>query len=399
VTAPPPARARKVLVLTSHHPSLRRPHQAMYGYYAYQALARHCALRFVAPHPWWSQPWPPRELVRAPTERWGAIDVELPAWWSVPAVPPLHALGMSASLARRVGAIRRAFPFDAILTAWAYPDAVAAALLAARERVPLVATVLGSDLHDLARRFGLRFQIRRGLRRARRVVAVSEALARAVGELGVPRERIVVQHNGVDGEAFSPRDRRGARAALGLAPDGPLIGYVGRLAPEKGADVLVEALGVLARRGDRAPDVVVVGGGALEGRLRARAAALRLDRRIRFVGPKGHAELPLWLSALDALCLPSRREGCPNVVLEALACGRPVVASRVGGVPELLREENGVLVAPERPEALADGLARALERRWDAAALRATVPSLSWDAVARTYRDAIEAAVADAAAG
>jgi glycosyltransferase involved in cell wall biosynthesis len=390
---------RKILVLTSHHPSRRRPLQALYGYYTYQALARYCEIRFVAPAPWWTRWRWPGEIARPPVERWGELEVEFPAYWSIPGATPLHAAGMAVSLAGRIRAIRREFPFEAILTAWAYPDAVAAARIAAREKVPLVATVLGSDVNVLTRKPALRSQILGGLSQARRVVAVSEALGDELVRLGLPRERIVVQHNGVDGNVFAIADRSAARAALGLPPDRSLVGYVGRLSHEKGIDVVVEAMGELVRREPRPVDLVVVGSGPMEQPLRARASALGLADRVRFAGHRGHEELPRWLSALDVFCLPSRSEGCPNVVLEALASGRPVVASAVGGVPELLRRDNGILVPPDRPAALAEALGQALDRTWDPEALRATVPSLSWDAVARTYRQLVEDVIAEASAG
>jgi glycosyltransferase involved in cell wall biosynthesis len=387
---------RRILVLTSHHPSSRRPLHAVYGHYTYDALARRCAIRFLAPWPWWTRLRWPGDLLQAPRERWGDLQVEYPAYWSIPAVTPVHALGMALSLAGRVASLRREFPFEAILTAWAYPDAVAAAWIARREGVPLIATVLGSDINEAPRNPSLRFQIRRGLARAQRIVTVSEALAEAVARLGLPRDRIVVQHNGVDGEVFTIRDRAGARGRLGLSLDRQLIGYVGRLSHEKGVDVLIEAMSTLRGPGTGA-DLVVIGTGSFEASLRQRVAALGLADRIRLVGHKAHDELPHWLAAFDVLCLPSRREGCPNVVLEALAAGRPVVASRVGGVPELLHHENGILVAPERPGDLAAALGVALGRAWDPAALRATVPDLSWGEVARTYADLVEAVIAERA--
>lgn len=382
----------RVLVLTSHHPSRRRPLQALYSAYTYQALARYHDLRILAPLPWWSRTSTPAELLRAPHESWGGVEVEYPTWWSVPAAAPLHARAMAASLAGRVAALRREFPFELILSAWAYPDTVAAGLLAARARVPLVTTVLGSDVNELPRRRLLRGQIAAGLRRAHRVISVSEALAGKVAELGVPRERIVVQHNGVDGQVFSPGDRREARASLGLAEGRRLVGYVGRLSPEKGPDVLVEAMAELVRH-DGEADAALIGAGPLAPALRARVEALGLGGRVTLVGHRGHDELPRWLRAFDVLCLPSRREGCPNVILEALASGRPVVASGVGGVPELLRADNGLLVPADRPGELAAALGAALARAWDPAALRSTVPCLSWDGVARTYRDVISAAL------
>lgn len=383
----------RVLVVTSLHPSRQRPVHALFGYYTYQALAKYCTLRFLAPVPWWSRIRSPGELLRAPREHWGGVEIEYPSWWSVPAVTPLHAIAMASSLAPRVAALRREFRFEAILSAWAYPDATAAAVLAALTRVPLITTVLGSDINELPRRRLLRPQIRLGLRRAQRVVAVSEALAAEVARLGVSTDRIVVQHNGVDGEVFTPGGHREARASLGLAEDRRLVGFVGRLSHEKGPDVLVEAMAELARRDPKA-DAVLVGAGPFESTLRARIEALGLGDRVRMVGYRLHDELPLWLRAFDVLCLPSRREGCPNVVLESLASGRPVVASQVGGVPELLRRDNGLLVPPDRSDELAAALGQALARAWDPAALRATVPSLSWDAVAQTYRNIIAEVIA-----
>jgi glycosyltransferase involved in cell wall biosynthesis len=381
---------RKILVLTSYHPSSREPGRAVWSHYTYSALARYCSIRFLSPWPWWTRTAWPLDLLRPPRERWDDLEIEYPAYWSVPGVTALHALGMSASLLRRVAAVRREFPFEAIVSAWAYPDGVAAAFLARNERVPLVTSVLGSDINELVRRPLIAPQIRWGLRNAQRVIAVSHALRHEVVRLGVPPERAIVRHNGVDGTVFTLRDRQAARAALGLDRDRPLIGYVGNLVHEKGPDVLIEAMGALAREPRTAPDLVVIGSGALERTLRERALALGVADRVRFVGRKTHDELPLWFGALDVLCLPSRREGCPNVVLESLASGRPVVASAVGGLPELLGSDNGILVPAERPTELQRALSSALSRAWDAAKLRDTVPSPSWDAVARTYHAAIE---------
>jgi glycosyltransferase involved in cell wall biosynthesis len=229
-------------------------------------------------------------------------------------------------------------------------------------------------------------------------VAVSAALGERVVELGIPRGRVVVQHNGVDGAAFTLRDRREARARLGLPPDRTLVCCVGNVKPEKGVDVLVEAMRVLDRElGEHGVDLAVVGAPygteKYDAEQRARVRALGLGERIRFHGKQLFEDIPFWMSACDVLALPSRREGCPNVVLEALASGRPVVASRVGGVPELLDEKNGVLVPADDPAALARALQHVLARPWDEEALRASVECLSWDAVGRTYRDLLSAVV------
>jgi glycosyltransferase involved in cell wall biosynthesis len=140
--------------------------------------------------------------------------------------------------------------------------------------------------------------------------------------------------------------------------------------------------------------VCIVGSGEADGVVAARVRELGLEQHVRLCGRQPHPLVPWWLAAGDVFCLPSFMEGCPNVVLEALATGRPVVSTRVGGIPEIVREgETGLLVPPRDPEALAGALAQALARPWDPAAQRASVPYLSWDAVAVRYRDLLQASI------
>ena len=143
--------------------------------------------------------------------------------------------------------------------------------------------------------------------------------------------------------------------------------------------MLIEAMrGV--RSGCRKDIVLaVVGGGGLEAELRAKVDACGLAPQVKFYGRRPHEEVPDWISACDVLCLPSFREGCPNVVLEALASGRPVVASAVGGVPELINSKTGVLVPAGEAAALADALIQAVDCLWDPSVLRDSVPYLSWN--------------------
>jgi glycosyltransferase involved in cell wall biosynthesis len=125
--------------------------------------------------------------------------------------------------------------------------------------------------------------------------------------------------------------------------------------------------------------VALVGNGELESPLRAPVAELQLQNQVMFCGRRPHTEIADWISACDVLCLPSFREGCRNVVLEALPSGRPVVASNVGGVPELLRPGTGLLAPAGEPRALAEALRRALRETWDPDSLRAFVECLSRD--------------------
>jgi glycosyltransferase involved in cell wall biosynthesis len=385
----------RALVFTHHFPSAEAPSRAPYSYHTYRALLRHCDLRVVAPIPWWWRTRTPRLWVHPLHETSSGIDALFPSYWSIPAFWPAHALAVAASTAPLLRRIRKEFPFDLILAAWAYPDSVAAAHLAKLFRVPLVVTVLGSDVNESGKHFALRPQIGAALRSAARVVAVSAALGDRVADLGVSRSRIAVVRNGVDGEAFAIRDAKAAREKLGLPLDRPVVTFVGNLLKVKGVDVLVEAVGRL--RSMDAPPIFVcmVGGGPLDAELKTRAQALGVADRIKFTGRVLPTQVPEHMNACDVFCLPSREEGCPNVVLEALASGKPVVASRTGGIPELVRDENGALVTPEDPDALARALAAAATRSWDAEALRRTVPSLSWGEVGDTYWKLIQEALAE----
>ncbi len=263
-------------------------------------------------------------------------------------------------------------------------------------------------------------------RRATHVTAVSEAVADTVAALGVPRERITVIPNGVDVERFAPGpapglassgypDPRVARVprspggSSGGRPDpagaplgangGALVGSVGCLAPRKDYGTLLEALALLAGRG-RAFQVVLVGDGPERAALESRAAALGLGARVRFLGEREDVER--LLRAMDVFVLSSREEGIPNALLEAMAAARPVVATAVGGTPEVVRDgETGWLVPPGSPAALADALEQALAhpdeaRRRGAAARRAVEAAMGIDAMVRRH-EAFYARVAGAA--
>jgi len=383
----------KALLLSNLYPSRREPTRGTFNHQLFGALSHFCDVRVIAPLPWWSRVRHPSEWFATPHEDHTGLDVLLPTYWSLPRVVPLHGIALYTSLRRQVAELRRTFAFEVVLAAWAYPDAVAASMLAEEFDCPLVTQVLGSDINEIAQHGALGAQIQRALSRSHAVISVSEALKQRVVDLGVAPERVIVRHNGVDGERFAVRDRTEARRELGLPEDKKLIVYVGNFKPEKGVDTLVEAVGQPALA-DRDVELVLVGSGPLEKTLRATASSLGVARKIRFAGRQPHDAIPEWISGCDVFCLPSRHEGCPNVVLEALACGRPVVASAVGGVPELLHEgQNGHLVPASTPLALATALGSALDRAWDPQALRGTVESLSWidaaDAVHRVLVSAI----------
>jgi glycosyltransferase involved in cell wall biosynthesis len=211
--------------------------------------------------------------------------------------------------------------------------------------------------------------VKRGLRTrllygsmVRRAVAISPAVARRLAAAGVPDRMTRVIHSAVEPKSLHPqREREAVRAEEGLAPDAPCLLVLASLVRRKGIDVLIDAVSGLEVDG-RQPVLWIAGAGPERAALVRRARDAALGDRVRFLGPRRDtADL---LEACDVFVLPSRQEGLGVAALEAMACARPVVASRVGGLAEaVVHERTGLLVPPEDPAALRDALARLLGDR------------------------------------
>jgi len=195
------------------------------------------------------------------------------------------------------------------------------------------------------------------------VVAVSAGLRETALRRGVPGERVHLIRNAWPG-GLTPASRAAARQELGLPADGPVVGWLGRMIPVKGADIFLRAL---AEAGGPRATAVLIGDGSERVRLESMAEQLGLGPRVRFVG--GIADGGRLLPAFDAFVLSSRSEGTPIVLFEAMAAGVPIVAARVGGIPDVVGEGEAVLVPPDDAAALATGLRLVLETPATAAAM------------------------------
>ncbi len=382
----------KVLLFTNLYPSHHAPTRGIFNRHVFGALSKHCETRLIVPLPWWSKQRKIRDWFVTPEETGTGIRAGYPTYWSFPRLHKMHGAGMYYSVQKQIKRIYREFPFDAILASWAYPDAYAAARVARDLNVPLVTNLLGSDINALIET-DVRPHIEFALKQSAKIIPVSEALGNKIAGMGVPESKIVVQHNGVDTAKFQLRDKQALRRKLGIAHSGALVCYVGNFVSEKGVDVLVNAFRLLKEGGRTDIHLALIGSGALEPNLRSIVQQNGMEQTVTFYGRRKHDEIPDWMAACDVFCLPSLREGCPNVVLEALCSGRPVVASCVGGVPELLSTQEGALVPPSNPSALKDALLATLARSWEPEVLRRAVDGRSWDDVGFGYYQILDAAV------
>jgi glycosyltransferase involved in cell wall biosynthesis len=390
----------RVLILTKIFPNRLEPLSAPFNRRQFAALSRLCDVEVLATIPWfpgasafgrWSSAG---RLTTVPEhECIDGVLVQHPRFAFVPKfgsaiAGPLYA----ASLAR--AALARSGRVDVVLGSWAYPDGFAAVVLADMLGVPAVIKLHGSDMNVVARWRAPRRYLEWALPRAARVVAVSRQLAAAAAALGAAPERIDVVPNGVDRQEFKPRDRGEARAHLGLPESGKMVLFVGHLTEPKGAGDLIRAF-ALAGEALRDTRLVMVGDG--EGSAACRVLAAGLGERVSFVGAEPHERIPLWLAACDALALPSWNEGMPNVVLEALACGRAVVASNVGGIPDVLDGYPHALVPPREPAALALALERVLRSDYEPSAVAERLARPDWEGSARLLHQSLLAALGSTA--
>lgn len=376
-------RTIRLLVFTSLYPNAVMPRHGVFVEERLRHLvgSGHVSATVVAPVPWF--PFRHRRFgaygafAKVPTrEQRHGIDILHPRYPVIPRIgmsvaPSLMYHGLLPMLQKQVASE----DFDLIDAHYFYPDGVAAAKLGSMLGKPVVITARGSDLNVIPRYRLPRRQITTAAMQAAAVVTVSEALKRKAEALGIGSDKISVLRNGVDLERFRPLDRSTIRARLNLT--GPTWLAVGNLVELKGVHV---TLGALAK----VPDVVllVAGEGPEASRLRRLASELGVEARVRFLGNVPHAQLIEYYNAADILLLASSREGMPNVVLESLACGTPVVAAPFAGVEELVNApEAGVVAAARTAEALLAAWQQLSARPPERAATRRFAERLGWDPV------------------
>lgn len=324
-------------------------------------------------------PMAQKELRALPArELWRGLKVHRPRFTAIPRIGGRWNPGMIARavlpLARRLHAEQ---PFDVIDAEFFYPDGPAAMRLSDALGIPFTAKARGADIHHWPHAAGCGAQIMEAAKKAAGLLAVSGSLKADMVALGMDETKIRVHYTGLDQQRFVPCDRASEKTRLGVS--GSLILSVGALIPRKRQGLLIEALPQLP-----GATLMLAGHGPHESALRAQAEANSVADRVRFMGSVAHDDLPALFAAADVMALTSDSEGLANVWVEALACGTPIVASKVGGAPELVRSPDaGRLVEREVP-AIVEAISELLANPIPQARVAAQVAHFSWDENART---------------
>lgn len=317
----------------------------------------------------------------------GGLEVYFPKFPHIPKISiPFHPFLIFKAAIAYMEKIHREERIDLINAHWIYPDGVAAQLIGKKLNIPVILTARGCDVNYSATVVTRRAQIAWALRECAGVTGVSQALVQSMNIIEPSSiEKSKVIYNGIDDNVFYPSESGRCREDLGLGVENKFLLFVGRLHEVKGLDTLIDALSLLQQKNQLNFETVLVGNGPQREEIARKATSLGVAERVRFAGEAGHKQVPVWMRACDLLCLPSKREGMPNVILEALACGTPVIASRVGGIPEVVTKDNGMLIEPGNPSDLAAKLKEAFSIKWDRDVVSGTMDNLTWSRVSDQY--------------
>jgi len=384
----------KILVLTNLFPNKLQPTFGLFVKERILRIARLGEIKVIAPCPW----FPRFKFIKKyyfysqipVEEKIEDLDVLHPRFFILPKIfKSLDGFLYFVSVFGEVFKVRKYFNFDLIDCHWVYPDGFAAVLFGKIFKKPVVITIRGPGVLTMPG-----YRIRRklalwSLKQSNHIIAVCEAIRQETIKLGIPGEKITTIPNGVDIKKFYLWDKIKARERLNLPLDKKIILSVGYLCKRKGFHHLIDAISILTKKFGRGDLLLIIIGGADVGRednfkpnLERQINELKLNSNVWLVGEKPHEELYLWYNACDIFCLASSKEGWANVLFEALACGKPVVATNIWGTPEVIKsDEYGILINEQTGEAIAEGILKAENKNWDSQKLIVYTQENTWEKV------------------
>lgn len=379
----------KILTFSTLYPNNIRPR---YGTFIERRLRHLLSLgeieaRVVAPVPWF--PFSSERFGRYAKfsgveycEERSGITVYHPQYFVIPKVgmnvTPFFLAISAYSLLRKL--ISRGYDFELIDAHYYYPDGVAAALLGKWLNKPVVISARGSDITLIPQHSIPRKMILWAAEKAKRSITVCQALNDGMVDLGADRSKIITLRNGVELDLFFPGNRPQLRAKLDITK--PALLSVGTLIELKGHYLIIQALKLL-------PDyqLLIVGEGIDAGNLKKLAEDTGVSDRVSFLGTLPHAELVEYYCAADILVLASSSEGWANVLLESMACGTPVIATRVWGTPEVVTQPDaGLLIDDRSAEGIAKGVTDLMKNPPSRESTRKYAENFSWDSTAQSLK-------------
>ncbi|WP_394171937.1 glycosyltransferase family 4 protein [Thalassotalea litorea] len=342
----------KLLIITNLYPSSWEPNRATFNKQQFDRLGKHFHIKILVP-----VAWPQWFKLSAENKSEGAEDIRYRPFFYTPKIgySLFSAYMLISLLATSWRWIRKQRP-AALLASWAYPEGVATAMLAKLIGCPFFIKVHGSDVNDFANDKRRAKQIVWAANRAAGVFVVSDALRNRLILLGVAEDKLHLIYNGVDNTLFFPTK------AQPLNPAKRLL-YVGNLKANKGVMELIQSFIALLKHHPDA-ELVIAGQGAMEPAMKQLLEQANVQNKVTFLGSIAHSQVADEIRRARVVVLPSYAEGVPNILLEAMACGKPVVATEVGGIPEIVTDETSILVPAKTVKPLTSALDDALNKAW-----------------------------------
>jgi teichuronic acid biosynthesis glycosyltransferase TuaC len=368
----------RIAVVTHYFPSSAEPWQGRSAYETLRVVARKAEVRVFYSNARYPSFLKSRSRRFTLDPSWSPPDVET-NYYDYPALPVLSRPFNGSTAAQVLLPHVRAFTPDLIFSCVLYPHGYTGLKIARALKVPAVTMGIGSDINRIGDAISA-MHTRTVLQNSNFIVTVCDDLCKKAVRMGARPDRARPILNGCDLQVFYPRDRIEARKKLGIDPSAQAVVYIGRMDLRKGLRELVQAA-VLIHAQRPNLHVYIVGDGPDRPTVQSAIGEGKASGYIHALPSCAFDQVAVWMAAADVITLPSYMEGCPNAVLEALACGRPVVATSVGGIPEIMNETCGCLVPPQNPQALAHGLNSVLDRTWNPAEISA-VHGRSWNTVA-----------------
>lgn len=352
-----------------------------------EAMSRLAPVHALQPVPYFPILRSPPAWSKVPDRRAGNLEIHHEPMFYIPGVfKSADGYWLYRSAMHGLTRLARDTGIDVIDAHFGYPEGVGALMAARRLGLPVFVTLRGFEAEYLEKPL-IRGQIRRVLEGVDGVICVSHFLKDLATEHGADPRKVRVIHNAIDRHAFFPGDRSQARREIGLNDDVPLVLSVGHLVVRKRHHVLIRAF---AKVRETRPDarLLIAGAKSFEtaypGKLGQLVEELGLQESVRFLGNVGADEISTYYRAADVFALGTQREGCCNAVLEALACGLPVVTTPVGDNVHFVKDgENGYIVPVDDHDALAMAISRSLGRQdWDRAEISRALGVGDWSDVA-----------------